>query len=75
MSRFTEYDASAVDFILWYEQDQSGEDAEHRMIVGFQALLDSGLVWKLQGSYGRTAAALIKAGEITERQTVRRNVL
>ena len=31
----------------------------------FQALVDTKLVWLLQGAYGRTATAMIDAGEIT----------
>ena len=49
----------SVDFIMRYE---SGEITDDEMIDGFQQLIDSGLVWQLQGHYGRVAKALIKAG-------------
>jgi len=32
------------------------------MVAAFQVLIDDGIVWKLQGSYGRTAARLIELG-------------
>ena len=32
----------------------------------FAELISSGTAWKLQGSYGRTASALIDAGYISE---------
>lgn len=47
------------DFIVAYE---SGECSEDEIIEGFQMLIDSGIVWKLQGHYGRTAARLIEEG-------------
>jgi hypothetical protein len=49
-----------VGFIMGYE---SGEiDTEHEIVEGFQALIDDGSVWSLQGSYGRMAVALIHGG-------------
>lgn len=47
--------------IISYEQD---ELTENEIIELFQQLLDSGLVWQLQGCYGRQAQALIDAGLI-----------
>lgn len=54
-------DFNAVDFIMDYEAGALDDDG---IIDGFQHLLDSGLVWQLQGSYGRTATALLEAGLI-----------
>jgi hypothetical protein len=45
--------------IIKYEQ---GDLDETEMIHFFQELIDSGMVWELQGSYGRTANDLIKGG-------------
>lgn len=45
-----------------------GEGAsEEKQIEAWQYLLDTGLVWTLQGWYGRTAQALIEAGIITRK--------
>lgn len=38
------------------------DDEPEAIIRGFQELINSGIVWKLQGMYGRTAQALIDAG-------------
>ena len=48
-------------FIMAYE---SGELSDDKIIAGFQELVNSGLAWSLQGSYGRMARALIDAGYI-----------
>ena len=49
-----------IDDILDFE---NGEMDQDRLVDFFQGMIDSGVVWQLQGSYGRTAAALIEAGE------------
>lgn len=49
-----------VSKIMAYE---NGELSDEEAVALFQELIDSGLVWKLQGHYGLTAAALISAGE------------
>ena len=41
---------------------EEGALNQQETIQLFQGLIDSGLVWSLQGCYGRTAAALIQAG-------------
>lgn len=48
-----------IDAIIAYEQ---GDLEFDETIELFQNLIDSGMAWKLQGSYGRTAENLIDAG-------------
>ena len=50
-----------VDLIIAYE---SGELDETRTITLFQRLVDSGIVWLLQGRYTREAQRLIEAGRV-----------
>jgi hypothetical protein len=51
--------------IMAYEQGElDGDEA----VELFQRLLDSGLVWKLQGAYGRVATRLIKQGIIVRKE-------
>lgn len=52
-----------VSQIIDFEQGLLDDDAT---IALFQELVDSGLAWQLQGSYGRTARALIEAGLVSE---------
>jgi hypothetical protein len=52
-----------INQIIAYEQ---GELDEEGIIDMFQQLINSGLAWEMQGSYGRTAKALIDAGYCVE---------
>jgi hypothetical protein len=52
-------DFDTLEFILAYEGGELDDDA---IVEGFQHLIDSGLVWQLQGHYGRTAKQLIDEG-------------
>lgn len=49
----------SVSMIMDYE---NGELDQDDTIAMFQAMINDGSVWSLQGHYGRTAMALIKAG-------------
>lgn len=52
-----------IDRIISYEQ---GELSDDEIIELFQELVSTGQAWMLQGSYGRTAKALIEAGFVNE---------
>ena len=45
--------------IIAYE---NGEMNEQQMLELFQELINNGMAWTLQGSYGRQATRLINAG-------------
>lgn len=47
-----------VDKIMRFENDEMDNP---EIIIFFQELVDNGMAWKLQGSYGRTAQKLIDA--------------
>jgi hypothetical protein len=53
---------SITDWIIDYE---SGNLGEQEIVEGFQRLIDTGMVWHLQGSYVRTARELIRLGLVT----------
>jgi hypothetical protein len=40
-------------------------DSEEQLIEAWQHLIDTGLAWKLQGFFGRTASRLIEDGICT----------
>lgn len=56
----------SVDTTGWIMRYEDGELDEEDTIDLFQHLLDTGLVWQLQGSYGRMAKQMIDAGLIFE---------
>jgi hypothetical protein len=51
--------------IIAYE---SGELDDEQTVALFQNLVDTGLVFHLQGCYHRTAAALVREGLVTIRR-------
>lgn len=54
-----------IDKIMAYE---SGEMSDEDIIAFFQQLVTTGMAWRLQGHYGRTAVAFINRGLIEVKQ-------
>jgi len=54
---------SVTDAILMIECDEDASETD--LIAAWQYLIDTGAVWRLQGTYGRTAAILIDGGMCT----------
>lgn len=50
-----------VSTIVAYETGELNADG---IIKLFQELVDTGIVWSLQGHYGRMATALIEGGQV-----------
>jgi len=57
----------SVEDIIAYEQ---GELGEAEMLAMFGKGIKSGMVWQLQGDYGRTASSLIEGGYIDKEGNV-----
>lgn len=48
-----------IEYLIRYDEGDLDKD---EFIALFQYLIDTGMAWSLQGSIGRTAAALIENG-------------
>ena len=54
-----------LSFMLRFEGSEEPDLSEQELAALFQHLVDTGLAWRLQGFYGRTAMDLIEAGFVT----------
>lgn len=53
---------------------ESGELSGNETINLFSSLISNGMAWKLQGSYGRTAARLIDLGYVDKEGNIIKGV-
>jgi hypothetical protein len=58
--------SSTLDFIMDMDYESGYDVIFDELVEGFQALINSDLVWSLQGHYGRLAAELIKYGHCVD---------
>lgn len=56
--------AANYDYVGAIMDYEAGELDDDKVIELFQYLVDTGLAWQLQGSYGRIAQHMILAGKI-----------
>jgi hypothetical protein len=56
-------DTTLADRVIEFE---TGAMTDKEIIDFFQELIDTGFAWGLQGSYGRTALALINSGHCVD---------
>lgn len=56
-----------LDFIMRFEQ---GDVTQEETVVGFAELIRTGIVWSLQGFYGRTARNIIDGGLVSREGVV-----
>ena len=59
---FTKYTFTPCSATMIAEGTEDAESQEH-LIAAWQYLIDTGIVWQLQGWFGRKARELIDAGE------------
>ncbi len=63
MSIISSANTSSTDSLSSIIDFENGQLNEQETIEFFQDLIDSGQAWRLQGSYGRTAMAMIRGGQ------------
>jgi hypothetical protein len=66
MATTTLRDWTGLDHVGAIMDYEGGEQSLEDSLRLFQYLVDTGLAWKLQGHYGRTATALIQKGLVAK---------
>lgn len=56
--------AEKFDLVGFIMDAEEGNLDDEQMIAGVQEMVNSGVVWQLQGSWGRLAARMIENGDV-----------